>query len=172
MIFRKFPVPLVFGALCTIGLFSCGKSNESGTALIYNTWTFTSAEGRVTVNGNPLAASESSNSNGDITVGFQSNGNYNFKLATVSSETDGFSLVDSTIILKNDSSQFANYCAYPVVYFVSTPGPPVIILRLVSPALQIQYISRDSLLVRTDLIRAGNNAPDTLYTEYTGFRKK
>ena len=90
----------------------------------------------------------------------------------VSSETDGFSLIDSTIILKNDSSLFANYCAYPVVYFISTPGPPKIILQHVSPALQIQYISRDSLLVKTDLIRAGNNAPDTLYTEYTGFRKK
>jgi hypothetical protein len=172
MIFRRFPLTFVFAACCTIGLNSCGKSNERGTALIYNTWAFTSSYGRITVNGNPLGASESSNSNGDITVSFQSGGNYHFALATVSSETDGFSLIDSTILLKNDSSQLANYCAYPVVYFLTTPGPPKIILQAVSPRLQIQFISMDSLLVKTDLIKPGNNAPDTLYTEYTGFRKK
>jgi hypothetical protein len=172
MIFRRFPLTFLSAVLCSIGLFGCGKSNERGTALIYNTWAFTSSYGRITVNGNPLAASESSNSNGDITVSFQSGGNYNFKLATLSSETDGFSLIDSTIILKNDSSLLANYCAYPVVYFISTPVPPKLELQHVSATLHIQFISTDSLLVKTDLIKAGNNAPDTVYTEYTGFRKK
>jgi hypothetical protein len=172
MTFRKFPLPFIFWLQCIIGLFSCGKSDQSSTALIYRTWAFTSAHGSVTVNGSVLGASQSSNSNRDIIVSFQSGGNYNFNLATVSSETDGFSVVDKTIILKNDSSQLANYCAYPVIYFISTPGPPEIILQHVSPTLHIEFISIDSLLVRTDLTRAGNNAPDTLYTEYTGFRKK
>ena len=153
-------------------LFSCTKTNETVDSLIYTNWAFTTSHGSITVNGNTLGVNESSNSNGDFTVSFQRDGKYNFNIPLLTAETDGFSLSDSTLLLKKDSSAFANFCAYPVIYFSSTPNPPAGMLQHVSAYLHIEYISRDSLLIKTEQVRPGISAPDTVYTEYTGFRKK
>jgi hypothetical protein len=153
-------------------LFSCSKTNESVNSLLYTRWAFTTSHGSITVNGNPLGVSESSNSNGDFTVSFQQDGKYNFSIPLLVNETDGFSLSDSTLLLNKDSSSFANFCAYPVISFISTPNPPAGLLQHVSPSLQIMHISRDSLLIKTEQIRPGVSAPDTVFTEYTGFRRK
>ncbi len=153
-------------------LSSCTKTNETVSSLLYTSWAFTTSFGSVTVNGNPLAASESSNSNGNVTVSFQQDGKYNFNIPLLTAETDGFSLSDSTLLLNKDSSALANFCAYPVISFISTHNPPAGILQHDSPTLQIVYISRDSLLIKTEQIRSGVSAPDTVFTEYTGFRKK
>jgi hypothetical protein len=161
-----------YPAVALLSLFSCTKTNETVDSLIYTNWAFTTSHGSITVNGNPLGVSESSNSNGDFTVSFQKDGKYNFNIPLLTAETDGFSLSDSTLLLNKDSSAFANFCAYPLIYFSSTPNPPAGILQHVSTSLHIEYISRDSLLIKTEQIRVGVSAPDTVYTEFTGFRKK
>jgi len=155
-----------------LALAGCGKTNETVDSLIYTQWAFTTSHGAITVNGNTLGVSESSNSNGNFTVSFQRDGKYNFNIPLLTAETDGFSLSDSTLLLKKDSSAFANFCAYPVIYFSSTPNPPAGMLQHVSAYLHIEYISRDSLLIKTEQVRPGVSVPDTVYTEYTGFRKK
>ncbi len=155
-----------------LSLFSCTKTNETVDSLLYTRWAFTTSHGSISVNGNPLGVSESSNTNGDFTVSFQRDGKYNFSLPLLVNETDGFSLSDSTILLKKDNSSFANFCAYPVISFSSTPNPPAGMLQHVSTSLQIVYIGRDSLLLKTEQIRPGVSAPDTIYTEYSGFRRK
>jgi hypothetical protein len=164
--------PVYPSIVLLLTLFGCTKTNESVNSLLYTSWAFTRSIGSITVNGNPMAASESSNSNGNITVSFQQDEKYNFNIPLLTAETDGFSLSDSTILLSKDNSSFANFCAYPVISFVTTPNPPTVILQHVSPSLQIVFISWDSLLIKTEQIRPGVSAPDTLYTEYTGFRKK
>ena len=155
-----------------LSLFSCSKTNENLNSLLYTRWAFTTSHGTISVNGNQLGVSASSNTNGDFTVSFQQDGKYNFNIPLLVNETDGFSLSDSTILLNKDSSSFANFCAYPVVSFSSTPNPPATLLQHVSTLLQVIYISRDSLLIKTDQVRPGVSAPDTVYTEYSGFRRK
>ena len=152
--------------------FSCSKTNSDGTAQIYKNWTITHAYGSIAVNGNTIGVSEGNNTLGNITVQFQSSGNYNFKITGFIDETDGFTLIDSTIHLNTDSTYFANICAYPQLNFYNLPEQDGIFKAHVSPDLHIEYVSGDSLLLKTLQTKPGNNAPDTLYTEFTGLRRK
>jgi len=169
---KVFVTGIALGSAFLLFLFSCTKTNSSGVSQIYTEWKITHAYGTMSVNGNPLAVSEGSNTLGNITVQFQSSGNYNFKITGFIDETDGFTLIDSTIHLKTDSTYFANVCAYPQVNFYNLPEKDGIFKAHVSPDLHIEYVSSDSLLLKTLHTIPGNNAPDTLFTEFTGLRKK
>ena len=163
-------------ALFSAFLSGCSKSGGGVTTdAVYQKWVFTHNQGMITANGNTLAVSESWNSRGDVTVEFQRSGQYHYLFPLLSDESQGFEKVDSLIQLQSDSSALANFCAYPVISFLTyppPPGPPVLKLNKVSPDLHIVFIGRDSLLIRTDLNHPGaGGAPDTLYTEFTGLRK-
>lgn len=156
--------------------WGCSKSDSGApTDQIYKKWVFTHSIGRIFINGDAVASSEMSNSRGDVTVEFQRSGQYQYIYPLLSNEAQGFQKTDSLIHLQSDSSAFANFCAYPVISFIiypPPPGPPVLKMYKVSPDLHIVFIGRDSLQVRTDLVRPGiGGAPDTLISEYTGFRK-
>ena len=154
--------------------FSCGKSNAPADMgwMLHNTWIYTASYGNITVNNFPLAASEARNTNPDNLVTFGQDGNYIYKYPVSATETDGYVLSDSSIVLHSDSSYFANFCAYPVVYFGTSPGIPEWKPTQVQGTLTIVNITQDSLKLISRLVKPGNNASDTIYTELTVFRKK
>ncbi len=166
---------LTFATLtCLFLLFCCGKSDNHPDLgwMLHNTWIYTGSYGNIIVNNIPVAASEASSTNPENLVTFGQDGNYIYKYPVANSETDGYVLSDSTIILHSDSSYFANFCTYPNVYFGTSPGMPVWVPVRVQGTLNIVYITQDSLKLISRLVKPGNNAPDTIYTELTVFRKK
>ena len=154
--------------------FGCGKSNDPAGIgwMLHNTWIYTGSYGSLTVNNFPIAASEARNTNPDNLVTFGQDGNYIYKYPVSATETDGYLLSDSTIVLHSDSSYFANFCAYPVFSFSTYPNIPEWKPTRVQGTLTIVYITLDSLKLISRLVKPGNNAPDTIYTELTVFRKK
>ena len=168
--FRNILLP----AFMIVLIFACSKTNDiSSTNKLRRIWVYNHSYGNITVNGNPVGVAEANSSNGNIEVEFKLNPVYHFTISGLVDETQSCQVTDSLITLQSDSSAFANFCAYPVISFSSGPLPPSIPLQKVSPDLWVSFNSDDSLLLKTILTRPGNvGAPDTIYTEYTGFRRK
>jgi hypothetical protein len=169
-VFKLFLIALTFSFFI---FFGCSKSNET-SATIYGEWRLTHAWGAMAFNGYILAMNENTDTEDHTDVEFELEGKYHFTIQSLADEKMGFQKTDSLITLDSDSSVFANFCAYPLVSFSTSPIPSLLPnLRIVSPDLHIEWLSNDSLQVRTVETRHGTSgAPDTVYTQHTGFRKK
>ena len=107
---------------------ACKKTNNPPASLpdlateLNQTWVNTTTHGTISVNGFPIAASESSNSTKTITVSFQKIGQYLFQSPLISTETGSFTLADSTIIFSIRQFLFCQYLQLPPDCFYQLTG--------------------------------------------------